>query len=275
MGINNKQIAIILVSALVLVSVYAYLVKGMIVINYITGEFVLRDYRYMREEFSDINDETFSDIINLPTDNCVGTVNYCTIVYKSGINAAADVNGDGKIDGTDATILSKAFGCSSGQACWTRPIDQCYFTLSGRKFKDPTRDCKWDLNDSKLISDNFNKNHALMGNPNCESSDICKADVNQDGVVDIIDAIISGNLFGKNADTFDRLANSQSQADLNGDGTVDILDAIIMGNNYGKSAIEQKCIGTTQLMHISGNQYGVNLPKMKASYHISVSYSCS
>jgi len=274
MKINNKQMAITLVSALVLISVYAYSVRGMPIINDITGQYILRDQRWTREEFADINDETFSNIINLPTSNCVGTVNYCSVTYKSGINANADINKDGKIDATDANILAKAFGCGSGQACWTRPLDQCYFSASGRKFKDPTRDCKFDSSDQTLITANMGKSHTLMGSPSCDSNDVCKSDISQDGVVDIIDAIITSNFYGKNADTFDRLANSQSQADLNGDNTVDILDAITMANNYGKDAIEQRCSGTTSLTYISGNKYSASLPTMKAPYYISVSFSC-
>jgi len=276
MKIDNKTIMIISVSALVLVSFYAYSVRSSI--NYaVTGDIVLRDQRYMRQEFGDINDETFSNVINLPASNCSGTVNYCAVVYKSGITASADINKDGKIDGTDAEILTKAYDCKSGQTCWNQPIDQCYFTIGGRKFKDPTRDCKFDSSDQALISNVsvWGKTNTLIGKNGCDDDNVCKADINQDGTVNIIDAIITSNLLGKNADTFDRLVNTQSQADLNGDGSVDMLDAITFSNNYGKSAIEQKCFSNTLLVHISGNQYGVNIPTMKAPYHISVTYTCS
>jgi hypothetical protein len=258
---------------LFLVSFYAYSVRSSIV-GVATGDIILRDQSYMRQEFVNINNEAFSNIINLPAGNCTGTVNYCAVVYKSGVNAKADMNGDGIIDVTDAEILDKAFGCQIGQTCWNQPIEQCYFTLSGRKFKDPTRDCKFDSNDTALITDNMGNTDTLAGKSGCDDNDACKADINQDGVVNILDSIIASDLMGKNADTFVRLANSMSQADINGDGKVDMSDAILLGNNYNQNAIEQRCFNTP-LTYISGNQYGVNIPTMKAPYYISVTYSCS
>lgn len=274
MKIDNKTIIIISVSALVLVSFYAYSVRSSI--SYaVTGDIILRDQRYLGQEFGDINYETFSNVINLPSSSCTGTVNYCAVVYKdSSASTKADINGDGKVDSTDGEILSKAYGCKSGQTCWTQPIEECYFTISGRQFGDPTRDCKFDSSDQALITANMGKTHTNMGKQACGSDPICEADINQDGTVDIMDAIIASNLMNKNADTFVRIANSKSQADINGNGEVDILDAITMSNSYGRAAVEQTCFNTP-LVHTSGNQYGVNIPTIKSPYYISVTYTCS
>jgi hypothetical protein len=57
-------------------------------------------------------------------------------------------------------------------------------------------------------------------------------DVNQDGIVNILDAIQVSNAFLSTPGGTKWNAN----ADLNGDGVVNILDAIILSNNYGKTA---------------------------------------
>jgi thermitase len=53
-------------------------------------------------------------------------------------------------------------------------------------------------------------------------------DINGDGTVNILDAIILGNSFLATVNS----RNWNPNADINGDGTVNILDAIIMGNHF-------------------------------------------
>lgn len=55
-------------------------------------------------------------------------------------------------------------------------------------------------------------------------------DLNGDGVVNLLDAIILGNAFGSTPTS----PNWNPNADLNGDGHVNILDSIILGSHFGK-----------------------------------------
>jgi PKD repeat protein len=56
-------------------------------------------------------------------------------------------------------------------------------------------------------------------------------DINGDGKVNILDAIILGNAFLSTPTS----SNWNPNADLNGDGHVNILDAIILGNHFGQT----------------------------------------
>jgi parallel beta-helix repeat protein len=55
-------------------------------------------------------------------------------------------------------------------------------------------------------------------------------DLNQDGKVDLLDAILAAKAFGSTPSD----KNWNSTADLNGDGQVDILDMIMLAQNFGK-----------------------------------------
>jgi PKD repeat protein len=55
-------------------------------------------------------------------------------------------------------------------------------------------------------------------------------DLNGDGIVNILDAIVFANSFGKNRGD----PGFNPAADMNGDGTVNVLDAIIMANHFGQ-----------------------------------------
>ena len=61
---------------------------------------------------------------------------------------------------------------------------------------------------------------------------VLTGDVNRDGTVNILDAILLSNAY--NATPTNPRWNPK--ADINGDGIVNILDAIILANNYGKVA---------------------------------------
>jgi len=59
---------------------------------------------------------------------------------------------------------------------------------------------------------------------------ILKGDINGDGVVNILDAILMAKAFGSRSGD----PNWDPRADLNNDGVVNILDAIILAGNFGK-----------------------------------------
>lgn len=58
------------------------------------------------------------------------------------------------------------------------------------------------------------------------------ADINNDGSVDIYDAILLANSYN----SVPTSSNWNSKGDLNSDNIVDIYDAIILASNYGKTA---------------------------------------
>jgi hypothetical protein len=57
-------------------------------------------------------------------------------------------------------------------------------------------------------------------------------DLDHDGKVDILDAIIAAKAFGSHPGS----ANWNPDADLNGDGTINILDIILLANNFGRTS---------------------------------------
>jgi hypothetical protein len=61
---------------------------------------------------------------------------------------------------------------------------------------------------------------------------IIVGDINRDGVVNILDAILMANAFY----SVPGHSNWNPQADLNGDSVVNILDAIILANNFGQGS---------------------------------------
>ncbi len=74
---------------------------------------------------------------------------------------------------------------------------------------------------------NFNNAHyAYIG----QQSKTALGDLNQDGVVDILDAVQAASAFG----SYPGHPNWNGQADLNHDNEVDIFDIIILANNFGK-----------------------------------------
>lgn len=274
MKINNKQIlAILSVAFVVLAAFYAYSVKGVITQGEVSGYLSLIDQKITLDDYAALREKTFYTIIYLPNENCEGIVNYCSYEFKAGVDSRADLNNDGKIDGTDAQILAESFYCSSGQKCWDQPIERCYFSFSGRKFRDPTYDCVVNQSDTAIITNTFGtKDISSSCDVSVPPSDACKADINKDSIVDLMDAVILSINYGKYADSFVRLIERKSQADINKDGTVELMDAIKISNNYGQEAIEQKCT-SAPLTHISDKKYGVSATG-RGLYYAGVSYTC-
>jgi hypothetical protein len=273
MKIKNKGITIILITAIIMVSAFGYAVEARI----ITGIVNNRDIPVTLEDYPYLGNEDFSANFYLPANTCTGYINFCKIVYVSDQAAAADVNKDGKIDETDAAILTKSYGCSSGQSCWNQPVEECFFTKMSagilRKFKDPTRDCKWNQADMDLITNNIGKTHNLQLTQACNTDPVCQSDVNQNGVVDILDAVLASDFNGKTADDFERIAQKQAVADLNHDGIIDMYDAILMSNSYGIVALKKDC-SNNAMTYVSSGLYSVRANGTGINW-IQTTYRCT
>jgi hypothetical protein len=79
------------------------------------------------------------------------------------------------------------------------------------------------------ITDASGFNGSVTGKVVVQNSTVLIGDINGDGVVNILDAILLANAFGSVPGN----SNWNPKADLNGDGVVNILDAIILANNWG------------------------------------------
>jgi Ca2+-binding EF-hand superfamily protein len=274
MKIKNKKILITLVSALILISaIYVISVKGVVTAGEVSGYLILIDQKITYEDYAFLRDKKFYTIIYLPSENCEGVVNYCSYAYKEGVNSQADINNDGKIDITDLQVAAKAFGCDSGNKCWSEPIEECFFEIKGRKFKDPTRDCKMDQSDLDLVSKYFGNTTNPL-DANCENDEKCRADMNKDGKIDLLDLVIVASKFNSTyADSFERVVEHKSRADMNNDSKIDISDLVIVAGSFGEEAIEQKCI-SSPIDQISGKKYAVSASG-KGLYYAGVSYRCT
>lgn len=82
---------------------------------------------------------------------------------------------------------------------------------------------------------------------------VCKADINGDGVVNILDFSRLAACFNKRSSQYDQRSNICAKADLNGDGVVTILDFSILSTQFGKT--------------VPSNQSVPNLKKKYPSNH--------
>ena len=271
MKINNRKIWIILISAIIMISVLGYFGRAA---RTVTGNIIFKDIAFTKENYKYLGTETFSYEPTLLSADCSGNFTYCSYVYKAGIDSRADINKDGKIDAGDLYVVAKAFDCKSGQTCWSQPIEECFFTSSGRKFKDPTRDCKMDISDLNLIASvSATPTNPYRFSPSCNIYDVCKADINQDGIVDIYDISFAATNNGKSADLYERLAEKKSEADLNKDGIVDILDIALISTSFNNDAIERKCF-QSQIVHKSGRTYAINIEGVGIAW-VGASFACA
>jgi len=86
------------------------------------------------------------------------------------------------------------------------------------------------LNHVRLV-DNTNQELPCSTADGSFSNTRLVADLNNDGTVDIFDAIILAGAYGSRIGS----QNWNPDADLNGDGAVDIYDAILLAGNYGRT----------------------------------------
>ena len=249
----------------------------------VTGNIMFKDIAFTKENYKYLGTETFSYEPTLLSADCSGNFTWCSYVYKTGIDSRADINKDGKINFEDLYVVAKAFDCKSGQTCWSQPIEECFFTTTvnniiDRKFTDPTRDCKMDVFDLNLIASVINNATGTPINPyrfspNCGIYDVCKADINQDGSVDIFDTSFVAKRNGNSADLYERIAEKKSEADLNKDGIVDILDIALISTSFNNDAIERKCF-QSQIVHKSGRTYAINIEGVGIAW-VGTSFVCA
>jgi len=275
MKISNKQILIILISVVVIFSVYAYLTRATSIQN-VTGYIVLLEQKVSSVDYQMLGVRNFESLIYLPSGNGEGSCTACSFTFPAGVNEKADVTKDGKIDYEDLRLAGKAFGCGSGQAaCWNQNFgESCFFTLSGRLFEDPypdpNRDCK--INDSDI---SFEQSCFGQIVDTSKDSGCARADMNKDGVVDGMDLAIVARLLGTYADTYKSYSNIQKKdLDLTGDGAVDGSDLIIMARYYGKAATEQTC-QNVPLTFVGTNVWKVTLPPLRGLNYVACSYKVS
>jgi hypothetical protein len=270
--LNNKNLWIVLIVSIIVVTVFGYLARA-VTPQTISGYMVLMDQKVSSSEYSVLGVKNFESIIYLPSGEAEGTVTSCSFTFPLGVNEKADITKDGRIDAVDVYLLSKAWFCAqSNTTCWEEPfnVEECYFTYSDRQFKDPTRDCKIDQDDVDLIRKCWwNITNPL--DPSCDKVECCRADVNKDGKVDVLDLGIIGINLNTYAGIYKDYRNiKKKDADLNGDGRIDGGDLGLIGKDYGQTATEQTC-KTEPLEFVSGNRWRVRASG-RGLFYVGVSF---
>jgi hypothetical protein len=280
MKIDNESILIMLLSfGIVLASIYAVLGRSTMTPGESGGYMIMMDQKVSESDYNSLGYKSFTTTALLPSDDCEGVVTSCSFNFPENIGSKEDINGDGIIDYTDLYFAVKSYGCRSGQTCWTDSIQQedCYFTYSGRTFKDPypspDKDCHITQDDIQAVADQFGKINDKVTDSNCDLYPVCRADLNKDGKIDIYDvALVSANL-GRWADVFVNYGFvKKSDANVNGDVIVDISDIATIAKHLGTKASQQKC--TTSTMTALGNRQYQVTAYGKGLYFVSLSYRC-
>lgn len=275
MKIKNKQIVIILVSVAVLFSTVGYVVLGQ-------DTYEVQGYRVLYDQappaFSaistDVTYRTYSTTIKLPSDVC--SINSTVLSYGfsgTGIEKG-DVNKDGKIDWVDLYIMTLAYQHASSGMDTPFTEEKCFYVVGDQRFEDPTRDYNITADDLAFV----NTHRTTNSNPysaDCDSRDECKADVNKDGKVDLIDLILVAKRL---SDPYPDFCMSFSDykprdADTNGDGTINVLDMIISASSFGAKANQQKITQAT-VQDLGSNTYSVSATGYNI-YHVDLAYDCS
>ncbi len=266
-----KILAVLALGIAVLALSFNYFVRAATV-TAISGYLILLDQKVSQDDYMYLGEKTFSTIVYLPTNNAEGIVTYCSFTFPDGIDEKADITKDGIVDYADLYLVSKSYGCEKNQACWNQTfnIEKCYFTYSGKKFQDPSGDCYINETDLNLVNKNYGKT-TNPSSPNCDLDEVCKSDVNKDGIIDISDIALLGFNFKKYANEFENYRNiKKGDTDLNKDGIVDISDISIVARNFGSMANHQNC-STTNLENLGNNKYRIKV-NGRGLYYVGVSY---
>ena len=218
----------------------------------------------------------------MPTDNCDAYLTTCYYTFPEGVDANADVNRDGKIGAADVAIIVKSAFCHTNEACGNEKIKDCYFTVAGRRFKDPTDDCFMNNTDMQIVTDAFGKSPeaGISCIPLLDTADgrVCASDINKDGTVNMRDLGIAIFKNGQYADVIS--STLKKNADISGpvigqpDGVVDMRDIawIIKSANWDQEAVQQKC-ETNALPR--GSELDINTGSKPGLYYVAVSYKCA
>jgi len=266
-----KILSILALGIAILAFALNYFVKAANVAT-ISGYLILLDQKVSQDDYLFLGEREFSTIIYLPSSNGEGIVTYCIFTFPQGVNEKADILKDGVIDYADLYIATQSYGCQKDKPCWDESfrVEKCYFIYSGRKFEDPSRDCYINETDLNMVKKNFGKT-TNPRDPNCDLDEVCRSDINRDGIVDIFDVAILAARFNQYANEFVNFGYiKKKDADINGDGIVDMLDVATIGINFGKSANQQKCM-TTSLENLGNNKYRVSV-KGRGIHYVGVSY---
>jgi hypothetical protein len=185
------------------------------------------------------------------TDEAAYNFTYTGIVE---VTIPGDVNGDGTVNVLDAIIVSNAFLATPNSSNWNSNADI-------------NNDNSVNILDAIILSNNFNQNftqtalgidssstaeltHTLLDNVDrprkIANSSLSSTstfsvsgktiiasglpgDLNHDGTVDILDALIAGAAFGTRSGG----SGWNPEADMNGDGQIDIFDIVMIAMNFG------------------------------------------
>ena len=275
------------IAGIILVSVTAYIVKGATTSPKYSAYMTLVDQKVSLSDYKDFKDKVYEKVIKTPSSTCEVIMTSCKYEWPTGVNAKADLNGDGKVDMTDVNIILRLYGCKSTDTCWNNPVEDCFFTLGDRKFKDPAgglyatgfSDCKMNQTDLTFVTDTNRYGHDDPNrlSSNCRNDELCRADINQDGKVDLYDAVIVSRFSGEYAEV-ETLLSKGSMADTDGDGKIFLTDAVVVLGNYGQT-VKPKCetcdsssCETSSLEQISSGQY--KAISTGATYDMGFSYIC-
>lgn len=272
MKINNKEILILLVTlGIVLTSVYTYSVKSAATPYTEAGDMVLMDQKISEGDYQSTGFKAFQTSVILPSSQCTGFATCCGFNFPSSVDSKFDINKDGRIDIEDVRFENRSFGCANSMPCWNDPVEECYFSINGRLFMDPTQDCYMDQNDINAVNQYFGTSPGT----GCGRGVDCFADVNRDGIIDSRDSAVVGKRSGSYADVYIR-EGYKYQGDLTGDGLVDIKDISMLSKNLGSMSQEanQQTCAKTSLINIGNNEYTISCSGY-GLYYANVAYKCT
>jgi len=288
MKIENKQIAIILVSVAVILSVVGYIVKGMpLRIDGGSNEFT--GYRTLYDQpppvFSVASTDniykTFTTTIFIKGIGCIIKSTVLSYGFPEGVDEKLDVTKDGKIDWIEIYMAEKSFGKGSASPDWNTPFneDRCFFVVGDTRFESPIDNAnigyKITMDDVNFTAKQFGNSNPYVYHVDCSSYDVCRADVNKDGKVDGRDiALVAKRLYPDPYPDFCMSLSDfkPSDFDLNGDGKVDGRDLASVSKAIDQKANQVKTSEAT-IQQIDNSTYKVTATGYDI-YHVDITWDC-
>jgi hypothetical protein len=215
-------------------------------------------------------ENSYSTIIYLPYDTCVGTVTYCGFDYPDVNVAKADVDRNGVVDTNDVQIAAMAFGCSGSCLDLGSNYTHCYFEDSKVRFVDPfpvdKPDCFVNMMDlNQILSTSwFGK---IVDNSTA------KYDINKDGSINAADLSMLATYFGEYANHYEKYDGVPNRnADFDANGIVQMDDIFAITKKLNQKASVQVC-KNKPLTSLGGNQFKVDVSG-RDLFYVSASYKC-